>query len=121
MNVINTNPKLYIKYIDNIRGFGVFTNQKIKKGELIEQCYSLCIDTTVKGFDAYWFRYRGDSTLLPLGFGTIYNHSNTPNIIWKIIDENKRIINFYAIDDIDIDCELCHNYGPGYLKHIPLI
>jgi SET domain-containing protein len=121
MNVINTNPKLYIKYIDDIKGFGVFTNQKIKMGELIEECYSLCIDKTVKGFDAYCFNYRGDSRLLPLGFGMIYNHSNTPNIKWKIFDENKRIINFFAITDIDIDCELCHNYGPGYLKHKPLL
>jgi len=121
MNVINTNPKLYIKYIDDIKGFGVFANQKIKRGESIEQCYSICVDKTVKGFDEYSFYYRGDSRFLPLGFGMIYNHSNTPNIKWKIIDENKRIINFFAIDDIDVDCELCHNYGPLYLKHKPLL
>ena len=121
MNVIYTNPKLYVKYIDDIKGFGVFTNQTIKKGELIEECYSICVDKTVKGFDSYNFYYRGDSRLLPLGFGMIYNHSNTANIGWQIIDENKRIINFFAITDIDIDDELCHNYGPLYLKHKPLL
>jgi SET domain-containing protein len=121
MNVININPKLYIKYIDDIKGFGVFANQKIKKGESIEQCYSICVDKTVKGFDEYSFYYRGDSRFLPLGFGMIYNHSNTPNIKWKIIDENKRIIHFFAINDIDIDDELCHNYGKLYLKNKPLL
>lgn len=121
MNVINTNPKLYIKYIDDIKGFGVFANQKIKKGESIEQCYSICVDKTVKGFDEYSFYYRGDSRFLPLGFGMIYNHSNTPNIKWKIIDENKRIIHFFAITDINIDDELCHNYGKLYLKNKPLL
>jgi hypothetical protein len=73
MNVININPKLYIKYIDDIKGFGVFTNQKIKKGELIEECYSLCVDKTVKGFDSSTVRPISRShteltgTKLPLG------------------------------------------------------
>ena len=121
MNVINTNPKLYLKYIDDIKGFGVFTNQMIKKDELIEECYSLCVDKTVKGFSEYSFKYNGDTRFLPLGFGMIYNHSNTPNIKWKIIDDNKRIIQFYSISDININDELCHNYGKLYLKYKPLL
>lgn len=121
MQVINSNPKLYIKYIDDVKGFGVFTYETIEKGELIEECYSICVDKTIKGFDPYSFYYRGDSRFLPLGFGMIYNHSSEANIKWKIVNEDKKIIQFYAITDINIGDELCHNYGPLYLKHKPLL
>ena len=29
IETININSKLYVKHIDNIKGFGVFTNQQI--------------------------------------------------------------------------------------------
>jgi SET domain-containing protein len=114
---ININPKLYVKYIDNIKGFGVFSNAIINKGDIIEDCYSLLIHNTAKDYEPYYFYFRGDTKLLPLGFGCIYNHNDNPNIEWKIIDEDKKIIRFYAINDIDIDDELCHNYGTHYWKN----
>lgn len=121
MDLINTNSKLYVKYIDNIKGFGVFANQPIKKDELIEDCYSLLIHNTSTDYEPYYFYFKGDSKLLPLGFGCIYNHNDNPNIAWKVIDENNRIIRFFALDDIKMDDELCHNYGPNYWKNKNLL
>mgnify|MGYP000845985651 FL=1 len=117
IETININTKLYVKYIDNIKGFGVFTNQQIQKDETIEDCYSLLIHNTNSEYEPYYFYFKGDTKLLPLGFGSIYNHNNNPNIAWKIIDDNRKIIRFYAITDININEELCHNYGPNYWKN----
>lgn len=64
----------------------------------------------------------GDQTTdayLVLGYGMIYNHSYNPNIQWKIIDYNKRIIKFFAVRDISANEELCHNYGSMYWKSRP--
>jgi SET domain-containing protein len=117
IETININTKLYVKYIDNIKGFGVFANDIIKKDEIIEDCYSLLIHNTNLDYEPYYFYFKGDTKLLPLGFGCIYNHSDIPNIAWKVVDENNRIIRFYAITDIKIGDELCHNYGPNYWKN----
>lgn len=117
MHLINTNSKLQVKYINNVKGFGVFANQFIEKDELVEDCYSLLIHNTSTDYEPYYFYFKGDTKLLPLGFGCIYNHSNNPNITWKVIDENNKIIRFIAINDINIGEELCHNYGPNYWKN----
>lgn len=117
IETIKINTKLYVKYIDNIKGFGVFANDIIKKDEIIEDCYSLLIHNTNLDYEPYYFYFKGDTKLLPLGFGCIYNHSDIPNIAWKVVDENNRIIRFYAITDIKIGDELCHNYGPNYWKN----
>jgi SET domain-containing protein len=117
IETININTKLYVKYIDNIKGFGVFANHIIKKDEIIEDCYSLLIHNTNSDYEPYYFYFKGDTKLLPLGFGSIYNHNNNPNIAWKIVDDNRKIIRFYAINDININEELCHNYGPYYWKN----
>lgn len=112
--IIETNPKLYVKFIDNNKGMGVYTNSKISKGEIIESCYSIPVNISIKEYHAFFFQYNGTDTLLPLGYGCIYNHSDNPNISWEILDFQKRIIKFFAIDDIEPDIELCHNYGAGY-------
>ena len=117
IETININTKLYVKYIDNVKGFGVFTNHIIQKNEIIEDCYSLLIHNTNLDYEPYYFYFKGDTKLLPLGFGCIYNHSNNPNIAWKVVDESNRIIRFYAITNIKIGDELCHNYGPNYWKN----
>lgn len=116
IDIININSKLFVKYINDEKGYGVFCNQKIEKDEIIEDCYCLLVHNTISDYEPYYFYYKGDSKLLPLGFGCIYNHSDSANIGWKVIDENKKIIRFYAINDIEINDELCHNYGSNYCK-----
>ena len=78
IETININTKLYVKYIDNVKGFGVFANDIIKKDEIIEDCYSLLIHNTNLDYEPYYFYFKGDTKLLPLGFGCIYNHNNDP-------------------------------------------
>jgi SET domain-containing protein len=47
-----------------------------------------------------------------LGFGSLYNHSSTPNSVIKFI--NEETANIYAIKDINSNEEL-FNYGDDYL------
>lgn len=112
--IIETNPKLYVKHIDNNKGMGVYTNSKILKGDVVENCYSIPVNISIKEYQVFFFQFNGTDTLLPLGYGCIYNHSENPNISWEILDFQKRIIRFFAIKDIEPDTELCHNYGSGY-------
>ena len=112
--MIQTNPKLYIQYISSDKGMGVFTNSKITQGEIIEDCYCIPVHLSIKEYEVYFFNFNGTDTLLPLGYGCIYNHNNIPNIGWKIIDRQHLIIQFFALMDIEPISELCHDYGTGY-------
>lgn len=107
--VIEQGYNLYAKYIDKVKGYGVFTNNFISIGSIIETCYCL----KVSGFE--WDDYSfGDPKVLPLGFGAIYNHSDNANAIWRLINED--VIAFEASRDINPGEEICHNYGPSYWK-----
>ena len=48
----------------------------------------------------YKFSVSKFNVFMPLGFGVIYNHSDSNNIKWKVI--NDRLIQFYSIKDIPI-------------------
>jgi hypothetical protein len=109
-----------IRYIDDIKGFGVFTNQFIPKFSIVEMCYCLKLSNTSLGHPVYDYMF-GDEfnkpTYLPLGYGSIYNHSDTANLNWKIVSEEHNIMNFFSIKDIEIGEELTHNYGKLYWKN----
>ena len=53
---------------------------------------------------------------LPVGYGSIYNHSDTANLGWKIVSEEYNIMHFISNKDIEIGEELTHNYGEYYWK-----
>ena len=52
--------------------------------------------------------------ILPLGYGSIYNHSDSPNIKWRISKSNNNFIEFYSLKEIESGEELCHSYGYRY-------
>ena len=77
---------LYIKETEG-KGRGVFTDEPIKKGEIIEICPMLVlpaedrkhIDKT-KIYD-YYFMWGDDhkKSAIALGYGSLFNHSKTAN------------------------------------------
>jgi SET domain-containing protein len=114
-----------------IHGYGVFTYEDIRKGDIIEEC--------VVPFDtiSYGYSYLGEKAIqfnseilqnyrfaapmneqmketkffvMPLGNAAIYNHSDDPNVEWYH-DTEHRLIVFRALRDIEADEELCHYYG----------
>jgi len=111
---------LEIRYIDDTKGFGVFTNENIEKGNIVEICYSLKLKKTEiqhSNHDYLFFNNATDEHYLPFGFGSIYNHNFDANLHWKLTLTEKNIIEFYSIKDIKSGEELTHNYGENYWKY----
>jgi SET domain-containing protein len=110
---------LEVRYIDDVKGFGVFTNENIEKGNIVEVCYSLKLkQSEIQHPNTdYLFYYNSTKEhYLPFGYGSIYNHSDDANLIWNILPE-KGIMKFFSIKDITIGEELTHNYGKLYWQY----
>jgi SET domain-containing protein len=108
--MIKTYFKIYGKRISEKKGFGVFTNEFIPKGSIVEHSYCVPINDNQDFFD-YRFGEK-DDTFMPLGFACIYNHSFKPNLEQKKLDDFT--LEWKATRDIEIGEELCHNYGEQY-------
>ena len=112
MEQIKSHFDLYARYISSKIGYGVFTNEFIPIGSIVETIYCVPINPTEE-WDEYKFS-NSNKTFLPLGFGVIYNHNDTPNIMWRIIGH--RLINFISLRNIQIGEQLTHSYGKNYWK-----
>ncbi len=98
-------------------GRGVFALGNIKKNEIIEKCpvievpehdvSNLRESILVTYF--YFFGKDKKKSLIALGFGSIYNHSYSPNAVYKIKNAEKTI-DFIALNDIKKDDEIAVNY-----------
>jgi SET domain-containing protein len=120
MNItdIKTPDNLEVKYINKDIGYGVFTNNEIKKGDIVEVCYCLELSSFTGTFVDYIFIDKiRNLQFMPLGYGSIYNHSYSPNIQWISSETNTKIIIFTSLNDINIGEELRHNYGKTYWRH----
>ena len=108
---------LEVRYINNEKGFGVFTNEKIEKNKIIEVCYSLKLKKSEiqhPNFDYLFYYNPTDEHYLTFGYGSIYNHSDDANIHWKLTFAERGIIEFFSLRDILVGEELTHNYGVQY-------
>lgn len=108
---------LYLKWIDDIKGWGVFTDSVIHKNDVVEVCYCIIDNYETSALKDYVFSVNGNTMDVChcLGYGAIYNHSYDNNIIWEAIHyESYILIEFTAARDIEIGEELCHNYSNIY-------
>lgn len=111
---------LYLKWIDTTLGWGVFTNNDIKKDDNVEICHCIMDNYISSPLKDYVFQSfsGGNDTYHVFGFGPIYNHSYEPNIDYKIIENDGiPLFRFYAIRDIKTGEELRHNYGVKYWEN----
>lgn len=119
-------------YIDKSKivnaGRGVFAGRDIKKGETIESCPIIEIskdNTSSLGESIlvtyfFYFGKNKERSGIALGFGSIYNHSYTPNAKF-VIKSQKKLIEFIALKDIKKDTEITFNYkGTGSSTNSPL-
>jgi SET domain-containing protein len=98
----------------------VFANDTISKGEIIERCPFIELPAGEIAFleksflinYVYFFGKTKERFLLALGFGSLYNHSYTPNAVYKILPK-EHIILFKAIHSITNDEEITVNYVQG--------
>lgn len=108
-------PKLVVKH-SPVHGFGVFTKEDIIVGELLEECHlyrleSKQIDQIDKGIlpivQQYPIRLPINPFVIVLGYGSIYNHSDSPNTLR--VGENN-LYKFTAKVNITSGSELFINY-----------
>ena len=100
----------------SLQGYGVFTNEDIKNGELLEECHYITVEEDNE-VDRYLFNWprSGDCEkyVLPLGFGSMYNAAipaDKQNTDWET-DLDNNIVVFHTIKDVKKDTELLVNYN----------
>lgn len=114
---IEPSKKIYVSE-STIHGLGVFANQAIKEGELIEECpiydlnipYGFASDTLID----YRFNWpqgvEWEKQVVSWGYGSLYNHSDNPNAYWTS-DSERGTFKFYASREILSDEEIFVYYG----------
>lgn len=102
-----------------IHGWGVFAEQDIFPGDLIEACHYVSAELKYDIFGDYSFAVRTknagsdvdyDLCALSFGYGSIYNHSDTPNASY-VVDHPSSIIYFHALRPIIRGEEIFIYYG----------
>ena len=94
------------------KGRGVIAIEDIDQDTLIEECPLLVLNAPTDDkhlLQGYAFRID-DKLLLALGYGSLYNHSYTPN---AYVDFNleTQVMELYAFHDIKSGDEITFNYG----------
>ena len=107
-------PNVELKYSFKIKGRGVFATKNYAQGEIIEVCPGILQKTEhVKGrvLD-YVFTYDDDNSIIAFGYCSMYNHSDTPNAEWEVLDTEKMRVT--ATQDINRGDEIFVSYGSAY-------
>lgn len=100
------------------RGRGVFAGRPFQKSELIEACPVIVLSASetalIDGTRLYnyYFGWERDQAAIALGFGSLYNHSKSPNAMYAK-DYISGVIRVYAIADIDPGDEIFIKYNNG--------
>ena len=100
------------------KGRGVFTSKAFRKGELLEVCPVLVFNPTERELLDQTLLYNymfiwGEEDVqsaLALGYGSMYNHSRTPNVRY-LADYENATLEIHAYRDIAAGEELCFNYN----------
>ncbi|MHC0037091.1 SET domain-containing protein [Pseudoneobacillus sp. C159] len=109
-------------------GQGIFAARPIKKGERFEISPVIIFskeewekhlkETKLYNYVYYW-REASDYMAIALGYGSLFNHSYTPNAIFfnNMIEYS---IDFYALQDIKAGEEITINYNGDPEDQSPL-
>lgn len=107
-------------YVDKspIHGWGVFAKELIMPGEVFEECNVLTLPMEPGSVSNILMNYRFNwpqgevwvEQVCALGFGSLYNHSDTPNAYWKN-NLDKKTFEFIATKEILIGEEIFVWYG----------
>ena len=99
-----------------LHGMGVHARRAIDEGEVIERCPVLVLpaedldalaETSLAG---YWFDWTDGDAALALGYGSLYNHSFTPNARY-FHEHDEGTVVYVALRDIAADEEITINYN----------
>lgn len=118
-----TPPIIYITYTDPQIGKGVFAAQTFHKGDIVEICPVVIISgpfdelpPTLKKRIFNWHHLTKGADGphgLALGYGSLYNHSDDPNLYYEAVD-SESCLYFKAKRKIKPDEQLTINYDHAY-------
>lgn len=94
------------------RGRGVFAKKFIAVGTVIERVPVLVVpaaELRASRLADYAFTWRGNTVAVALGYGSLYNHSYTPNARYR--DARPLAKEFIALRDIQPGEEVTVNYN----------
>ncbi len=97
---------------------GIFADQDIREGEIIEECPVILVpnneieDLAKTVMTKYEFVWDSEHEAVVLGYGSLYNHDKEPNAEFEHDFEKKTMI-FRALRDIKKDEELLISYHQG--------
>ena len=100
------------------KGRGVFAQRNFKEGEVIETCPVIVLPAEeidaleLTQLYSYYFAWGPESkdAAIALGYGSLYNHSYTPNArYYKDFDNS--LIKYVCITDIQKDEEIIISYN----------
>lgn len=99
-------------------GRGIFATQPIQKGELIHEAPVIVspskeykyLKKTIMMEYVFWWGEDLDDCALALGYGSLFNHSYTPNALYKLNLKNNTV-DFFAHKDIKVGEEILINYN----------
>ena len=99
-------------------GRGIFATRKIKKGELIHVAPVIVspkdeykyLKKTIMIEYAFWWGVEYEECALALGYGSLFNHSFTPNALYKLNIKNQTI-DIFAYTNIKKGDEILINYN----------
>ncbi len=108
-------PSLFMATSEN-RGRGIFTSEEISADDIIEICPLILIpkkeleniDKTIF-YDYYFLLPNGEDACIALGYGSLYNHSNSPNAT-VVFDLENDSFQIHCIKDIKSGEEIFINY-----------
>lgn len=108
---------IYVAYSE-VHGKGVFAARDISAGEIIEVCPVLLFPkdqlASIRAtmLDDYYFDWGDDGEwyAVCLGYGSLYNHSYSPNAEYGM-DFEAQTIDFYCLKDIAAGDEILINYN----------
>lgn len=97
---------------DPRKGRGVYAGEKIRKGQTIEICQLIILNTNEisESLDGYVFSYSRSKVAVALGNGSLYNHSDDANAECYF-DKERNILIFDALRTIQKGEEITINYG----------
>src|SRR6266404_632124 len=112
-------------------GRGVFARRDLDEGEVIESVPAIIIPKkqvfgespiALRACRISWYVFRwgvpGDQVALPLGYGSLYNHSFQPNAIFRI--EMPDIMVFVVLRTIRNGEEITVNYNGDPMDDTPV-
>ena len=100
-------------------GSGVFATKDFNKDDVLEVVPVLKIpieSVSNNILKDYVFMYDDNNYGVALGYGSIYNHQDDPNVIYSYSDDKEFMI-YKTLKDIKSGDELFVSYGIGWWNH----